>query len=58
MMAEATRPEDLSALADELLSEGLPGPEIMSSKCHGGGGATTGSAPGCSDISEASNIAS
>lgn len=49
----------LAQLADELLASGSGRqPEIMSSKCHGGGGGTTGSSPGCSDIAEADDVAS
>ena len=49
----------LDELADEFLAAAPEGePEIMSSKCHGGGGATTGSSPGCADIADAGEVAS
>lgn len=48
----------LDELADELLAGATERePEIMSSKCYGGGGATTGSSPGCDDIAEADDVA-
>ncbi|WP_242903639.1 hypothetical protein [Actinomadura terrae] len=45
---------DLDGMADELARSGQV-PDIMSNKCNGGGGSTTGQSPGCDDMSEATS---
>jgi hypothetical protein len=48
--------ESVLVLADKLAEvEGVP--KLMTTKCHGGGGATTGASPGCDDMAEAASIA-
>jgi hypothetical protein len=43
-------------LAEDLVRSGEI-PDLMNSKCNGGGGGTQGQAPGCSDISDADRVA-
>jgi len=43
--------KELQELADEYAGTESEVPAVMGASCHGGGGATTGKSPGCSDLS-------
>ena len=46
----------VNQLAEEFIQSGET-PDLMNSKCNGGGGSTTGQAPGCNDMSDADHMA-
>jgi hypothetical protein len=51
-------PEEVKELAEAYLIEGTgTRADVMSSKCFGGGGATTSAAPGCADLSDQDTLA-
>ena len=58
VMSETTR---AATAAEELSASYLAGggkADLLTSDCHGGGGSTTGSAPGCADIADPDDVGS